>query len=47
MGKALQTIFVLLIIQFSSNFILAQDIIDIVDPYEMKVLRSKTVMVLK
>lgn len=42
MGKALQTIFVLLIIQFSSNFIFAQDIIDIVDPYEMKVLRSKT-----
>lgn len=42
MEKALQPIFVLFIILLSSNRLSAQDIIDVVDPYEMKISRSKT-----
>ncbi len=42
MRKVLQITFVLFIVQFSANHIFAQDIIDVVDPYEMKVSRSKT-----
>ncbi|MFN8284645.1 MAG: hypothetical protein U0U67_15590 [Chitinophagales bacterium] len=42
MKKVLQFLFVLFIIQFASNHLFAQELIDVVDPYEMKVSRSKT-----
>lgn len=41
MRKVLQTTFVLFSILFSANHLFAQDIIDIVDPYEMKASHSQ------